>query len=457
MAFLFYLNSPTKVLAIQGQTTETKYESWFVQSPEAWSQEVFGKATGEVFKERYTLSILTDIMNSTIAAIGGVETTVQTPQGAIQQRQGGAAQTLANLTGALYTAPPASSVEYLADLGQNMGIVKPAMAQGIGFSAFSPVLTLWKTFRDIAYLGFVVIFVIVGFMIMFRKKIDPRTVVTVQEALPRIVVTLLLVTFSYAIVGLIIDMVEFSIRLIANLVVDGKLLGVGNPTKSINDLMSSNIFKLVNPLRNVGGIANAIGEVKIGIDVPGLDWLAKITVGIVLWIAGFFIMFKIFFALLGAYVAIVLSVIFAPFQLLVGAFPGSNAGFGSWLKSIIANVAVFPVTFVMLAISAILQSGPTLAKCDPNLMAFGGAGGSALWCTGAKEYNVLWTPVGINLGTAVGYLAGFGILFAIPKVTEIVRETLQQKPSPLETAGGEGLRGALKEAPLVGGLLGKAI
>ncbi len=433
--------------------------AWFVQPPSQYETIIKNAAaTGQTSEEPYVLSIMTNIANGIIFALAGPSETTQTTQGSIQQRNGGAIGLLSNMTGTLYVSPPASSVEYLADLGSNLGVVQPAYAQGLGFSSFSSVLGLWKVFRDIAYLGFVVIFVIVGFMVMFRKRIDPRTVVTIQEALPRIVITLLLVTFSYAIVGLIVDTSELITRLIANLVVDGKLLGVGNPTKSVNDLLGSNIFKLVNPLRNVGGIVDAIGEITVGAVGPiGLDWVAKITVGFVLWIAGFFIMFKIFFALLGAYVSVVLSVIFSPLQLLMGAIPGSNAGLGSWLKGIFANVAVFPVTFAMLAISAILQSGPTLGQCNPNLAWFGGAGGSALWCPSLKPIGSLWSPMGMNFGGTVGYLAGFGILFAIPKVVEIVKESLQQKPSAAETAAMEGLKGEIKGAPFIGGLLGRGL
>src|SRR5258708_14361646 len=42
-------------------------------------------------------------------------------------------------------------------------------------------------------------------MIMFRVKISPQVVVSVQSALPKIAIALVLVTFSYAIAGFLID------------------------------------------------------------------------------------------------------------------------------------------------------------------------------------------------------------------------------------------------------------
>ena len=53
----------------------------------------------------------------------------------------------------------------------------------------------------------VIILIAAGFMIMFRVKINPQTVVSLQTMIPKLVITLLLVTFSYAIAGLVIDMI----------------------------------------------------------------------------------------------------------------------------------------------------------------------------------------------------------------------------------------------------------
>ena len=121
---------------------------------------------------------------------------------------------LAKSTLAMYQHPPARSSEYIADVGRTLGFIpKKVEAQGIGFSGLQSMLPLWKTFRNIAYALLAVIIIVVGFMVMFRKKIDPKTVVTVQNAIPRIVIALGLVTFSYAIVGAMIDLIYLAIVL----------------------------------------------------------------------------------------------------------------------------------------------------------------------------------------------------------------------------------------------------
>ncbi len=115
---------------------------------------------------------------------------------------------------ALYLNKPADTQQFIAYYGQKVGIVKPALAQGIGFSGLSPLLGLWRGFRNIAYGFLILVMVGIGFAVLFRTKIDPRTVISIQNALPRVIVTLILITFSYAIVGLLIDLMYLSIFLI---------------------------------------------------------------------------------------------------------------------------------------------------------------------------------------------------------------------------------------------------
>jgi hypothetical protein len=70
----------------------------------------------------------------------------------------------------------------------------------------SGVDVLWGRVRNIAYVMFVIIMIVIGFMIMFRSKIGGQTMVTIGNAIPNVIIALVLVTFSFAIAGLIIDL-----------------------------------------------------------------------------------------------------------------------------------------------------------------------------------------------------------------------------------------------------------
>lgn len=117
-----------------------------------------------------------------------------------------------------YTNPPASGVYWLASSLQNAGFIpKTYAAEGIGFGALKPFINLWKVFRDVSYMLLVLILVIIGFMIMFRMKLNPQTVISVENALPKIVVSLLLITFSFAIAGFLIDLMYVVIAITISL------------------------------------------------------------------------------------------------------------------------------------------------------------------------------------------------------------------------------------------------
>lgn len=106
-----------------------------------------------------------------------------------------------------FANPPASGVMWAYEGLQNAGFVpKTLAAEGIGFSAIKPYAEIWKLFRDISFMLLVVFLMIVGFMIMFRTKLNPQTVISVENALPKIVISLILITFSFAIAGFLIDL-----------------------------------------------------------------------------------------------------------------------------------------------------------------------------------------------------------------------------------------------------------
>lgn len=134
-------------------------------------------------------------------------------------KSGGAIGAMGNMITMLYT-PPLHTSDYFQNLAQNFGITKRAFAQqtGTGFDGLKPLQGLWTAFRNIVYLVFVIVFVVIGLAIMLRIKIDPRTVMTIQNQIPKIIVGILLVTFSYAISGFLIDMMYTTIYITGNVI-----------------------------------------------------------------------------------------------------------------------------------------------------------------------------------------------------------------------------------------------
>ena len=120
-----------------------------------------------------------------------------------------------------YANPPASGVIWAYTGLQNAGFISNAYAaEGIGFAAIKPFAGLWKIFRDFSYMLLVLVLIAIGFMIMFRMKINPQTVISVEAALPKIVLALLLITFSFPIAGFLIDMMYIIMAVAINILSD---------------------------------------------------------------------------------------------------------------------------------------------------------------------------------------------------------------------------------------------
>jgi len=178
-------------------------ECWIANTPELITPEGNQGQSGVIH------SILSGLLTALIGPITTTKAGAYVP--------GGAIKSMASLITSL-SSPPVSTNEYFAYLGRKLNLVSPVYAQGFGYEALNSLLNLWNAFKNISYVFFIIVFVITGFAIMFRAKIDPQTVINMQNALPRIVIGLILVTFSYAIAGLFVDLIYVIFFLMVNAV-----------------------------------------------------------------------------------------------------------------------------------------------------------------------------------------------------------------------------------------------
>ncbi|MBI2611600.1 hypothetical protein HYW54_02520 [Candidatus Gottesmanbacteria bacterium] len=357
---------------------------------------------------------------------------------------------LDNVMTVTYTNPPASLAWYTQDLLANAGLIQTTQAQGIGYNALLPLLPIWAAIRNVAYGILVIVMVAIGFMIIFRAKIDPKTVITVQAAIPKIIVTLLLITFSYAIAGFMIDLMYVSIALIVALFapaagyvtsdlqahfLTADLLDLwsgiwGGGLQSIPSLFSG---LLVIPELLAGGalvtllIAHVALSPFLGIAillvVPGLMLLA-IILGLL------FTSIRMTLLLLNSYIQLLVAVILGPILLLQEAIPGRSA-FSGWILNIIANLSVFPATVALLMFAWFLVSREYW-NFSSSLPGMGGWGPPLL--------------AGGQLGQRVfPAFLGLGVIFLMPNLVVTVKKIFQPKPTIPISAG-------TMFSPLTGGI-----
>jgi len=411
-------------------TGETSMECW-IGGPEQVSE-----------KPEAATGVMPAIANSLTTMILGPLPTLeeQTPEEQ-PYRPGGAIGGITNLIAAMYANPPASSVEYFADLGRNLGIVKPAYAQaGIGFQGLRPILPLWKAFRNLAYLFFTIVFIVIGFAIMFRVKLDPQTVISIQNAIPRVVVALILVTFSYAIAGLLIDLmyVILSIPVFA-LAQSGAIdfsqaqtllsryseadflttmrLVTGLGVRGVREL----IPRLLLPGAGIGGIVGAIFW-AIASFLTGWGPLLAASVPVLLGLAFSFLgfLFRILFMLIKAYALSIILVILGPIIIMTEALPGRK-GIVTWLRSLLSNLSVFFVTAFLFILLDIIN---------------------ALW----EAREPIWGPPLVGGGGDIAKATiTFGILMITPNVAQLVQALIEGAGVPTPEVRGETLTRSLTQ------------
>ena len=359
------------------------------------------------------------------------------------------------------SANPISGIGYVLNKFEkfNIRLVPEAQAQapGFGFSALqNTVQKMWKVSRDISYFLLVLAIIAVAFMIMFRTKISPQVVITVQSAIPRIVIVLVLITFSYAIAGFMIDLMYVVIGLVAALFTQSGVIIAGTiPTPSVWGDTFKALTEGVGGMGIIGWLGNWFAVFEIVFIITMINIIASGNIAaIITGLLGFilfpliilvvdvivlFLIVRILWMMFLTYAKIILSIIVAPFYILAGAvFPGF--GFGSWLKSLAANLAVYPVVGVLLIMSFVF---------------LGAAGGQfAVWAFNALPYGLNFEPTLFSGGTTwsppltVGTEDFFPLLFLavslvilslIPKVADIIKGLITGRPYTYGAAIGEAI------------------
>jgi len=509
ICMVFFTVAPNFMIAKAAPTPTSPPEgNWYNSSFGNWYDKVYDNNVSpdsEIFGERYTAAQVQWVIYSLFAfvlnaALGSsnqqivscmmtnttdISSCMQILKNMISQKPNqtklASSHTQPSLISLVFADRPMSGISYVRDKIQNFSLVQPvhaAASPGFGFDALQPVQNLWAAVRNISFALFVIAMVVFAFMIMFRIKLSPQTVITVQSAIPKVAITLILVTFSYAIAGFLIDLMYVVIGLIS--VAFGSMGGMlsGTPSQAFMYMTQGQasglnvnfgilllgilyIFFftfgfLILLFYNMGLLGFAVTSAAVAgiytLFAPVLNVLLPIVgillliaiVGIILWN-----FIRTMWNLLKAFANIILLTIFAPLQITAGlVIP--NLGFGSWIKSFVSNLSVFVVTGALLFFSFVfLGEGFTIGVSQFSIK-LGNALFQFLLGVGASSAinpnisSAGWPPLlgGGNSSSGVGLLlmgVSFVLFTMIPKATELVQSFLSGKPFAYGSAVGEAL------------------
>ena len=192
------------------------------------------------------------------------------------------------------------------------------------------VYDIWVLSRNVSLALMSLVLLVIGVMIMTRKKINPQAVVTVQNALPRIAMGITLVFFSYPIGAFFATL--FTPLCWNALWLVFSLIGSTGTAGNLNILLYTTFY-------------SSIADPRVGVG------LFAIVSGILMLLVCLVVLIVVLIRSLLIYMKILVSIIVAPIQFTLGVLPGKENFTLDWFKSIIADVLSAPAMFLMISIA----------------------------------------------------------------------------------------------------------
>lgn len=248
---------------------------------------------------------------------------------------------------------------YWNDQIAHVPFVNKALAAPVSNYANMPILnstlSLWKAARNVS-LGLIsVVLLYTGIMIVMRKKVNPQLVVTVQYAIPKILVGLILIIFSFPI-GAAITSISWALFRGAGAIIAN--LATGNNLTS-QELSGYSMAAII-----VAGLKN------------GLAGIAYLVLTIIIILVMVMLKIAVEVKAMLIYIKMVLSTVIAPFEFALGTVPGNDDKVKGWFTrmakygiSVFAMGLVIPATLMVALNLLLIYSGidPTSGTVSTNI------------------------------------------------------------------------------------------
>jgi hypothetical protein len=318
----------------------------------------------------------------------------------------------------------------------------------------SGISPLWNQMRNIAYVFFIVIMIVIGFMIMFRSKLGGQTMVSIGNTIPSVIVSLILVTFSFAIAGVIIDFGGVIVNLLYN-IFDEKSVSIQNIGQLFSVLFKGMDTELVNVFN--GRVADVLTGFSSSIFEGFVNLLWEIDkslymgiIGILALLIGMGVVFvgaiKLIIVLYKAYFELLLNVVVGPITIMLGTLPGKENMKMNWLTSIVRNVLVFPIVYFIINIPVYLMQSSGVALQLPEKL------------TGANLESAVGDTATISSeagywGLVIAFVLRVFVLYyaaQAPKFAEAIVPVLETNRAAADAMASAKM--GMAKIPLIGGL-----
>lgn len=307
-----------------------------------------------------------------------------------------------------------------------------------GRTIVSIVGPIWSQMRNLAYLVIVIFLVFFGFAVMFRFKLDPRTVITAESAIPALAFGLIAIAFSSLVPALFLDLSvvlqNTTASIFSTLNVDRtqcRTLGPGGPLYWCIELPLQQ-----SPIQmSMGGPMDDPGKDEIsalGITDGNLSWFLSIMLS---W--GLMITYiTITLTLILRYASILLRTIFGPLLIALSLFPGQKSALSTWIRQMLADSLAIAAIYFMLNITVYLWD----VYLTNHLL-----GGHPL-----TAYDLIHGAAG---GGDITWVLSVAVAIMTTKVPAYIDDALGIAPTAASRSGVD-LRQSMRSTPIIGGFLG---
>lgn len=473
--FLFLI-----LLNISAGTVKAYDSVWYKQDPRDWFLKVYDDTNPtEIFGERYTAAQVQWIIYSLIffpfrgadrllaAAFSGDSSQLVTAlRNLISQSKTDKYIALQEnkknktFTEFMLEEKPLSGISYIKKSIRNFSVVQEAKAQtGYGYNAMGVVQTMWKSIRDGTYLLLILATIIAAFLIMFRVKISPQAVVTIQSFLPKLLLTIILVTFSYAIAGFLVDLMYLVYAIAVKILFPNRsftfiweIFQGSGPGIFLVFLMYIFLFLLASIAGFFFWATSNILNVVSGIIMSPIVILLIIIGVIVLLIVFIITTLRIMWMIFKTTAQLFLVIIFSPLKIMLSLFDKNESPFG-FINDIVANLAVYPTTAILMflaiefeilsikiSLKGIIEDNFVFDAISFIARLFGLNFGNDVVLPGE-----IWNPPLIGSGIIGFAFLGVSLVIATltPKAADIVKSMIEGKPFAYGTAIGEAISPAI--------------
>lgn len=229
---------------------------------------------------------------------------------------------------------PVNLAYYFNRMAMKLPVLKDtAFAQSTSYRAagLPLIYDLWETARNIAYGIMAIVLIILGVMIMTRQKINPQVVLTAEQALPKVIISLVLITFSYPLGATIISFVPSLITLV------------------FTAFFSQALTELVVNWSSGMGYLQMLFMIIVLVFSGSAAMLifAALLLIVVFLVVLLISLIKIIFI----YIKMLVSIVASPFIFAIGALPGQDNQIPDWFKGMISKLLSVAAIFFMQAMA----------------------------------------------------------------------------------------------------------